>query len=101
MPVFPLALEALKRCKSAQNSARRAPGIDRCGPIFIAECHARIDHQIVGKPQERPHSAVKRDPCLLWARVQAIPARQQGDRLKKTTDVGPLGGSMDLFASKE
>src|SRR5262245_2839659 len=101
MPVFPLALEALKRCKSIHNSARRAPGIDWCGPIFITEGHARIDHQIVGKPQERPYSAVKRDPCLLWTRVQAISARQQSNRLKKATDVGPLRGSMGLFAGEE
>src|SRR5262245_11257830 len=101
MPVFPLGLEAFKGCKCIQNSARRAPGIDWCGPIFIAEGHARIDHQIVWNPEERPDSAVKRDPCLLWTRVQAIPARHQRNRLEETTDVGPLGGSMGLFAGEE
>src|SRR5262245_38466161 len=100
MPACRRALGALKRCKSIRNSARRAPGIDWGGPIFIAEGHARIDHQIVGKPQERPHSTVKRDPCLLWTRVQAISARQQRNRLKKATNVGPLRGSMVLFAGE-
>src|SRR5262249_21338170 len=98
---FPLAIEALERCVGVEGSARRAPGIDGGGPILVAKGHARIYHQIVGKPQENAHYTVKRDTGLLRTRAQAEPTRKQGNSLKITTDIGPLGWSVNFFTGKE
>src|SRR5262249_45331243 len=47
------------------------------------------------------HYTVKRDTGLLRTRVQAEPTRKQGNSLKITTDIGPLGWSLNFFTGKE